>query len=703
MNVDKAFFLPLLNGAKHFIVPLYQRPYSWTLEECKQLWDDINNYNNNKPYFIGSVVYVQKGYAPIGGSVQKLYLIDGQQRITTISLMILALTKAMERDRFKIIIIDQGTEETITPEKLIRLYLINDMEEGQLKYKIHLTKYDRETLTSLIEGNELQENYSRNIKNNYDYFEGLLKKADLKKVYEAISKLMIIDVALDENDNPQMIFESLNSTGKDLTQTDLIRNYILMGIDPIKQDELYNKYWYPTESVFIYGDQGNLFDRFMRDYLTIKMEGKIPNVGAVYNTFKQHARNNYSENILELVQDVYKYSKYFAKLALLKEEEDQELYKIFQDIENIKVDVSYPLLLKVYDDYSNRIITRQDFIEILKLVESYVFRRAICGIPTNSLNKTFATIYKEIDISNYLESFKASLLLKDSYRRFPTDEEFIRELAIKDVYNIRNRNYLLAKLENYDNKEVVDIEACTIEHIMPQNENLSPEWQKELGENWEDVQQEYIHTLGNLTLTLYNSELSDRPFIEKRDMKGGFRDSKLSLNKDLSNIGHWNDMTIQERAQKLAKIASRIWGFPELDKSILEAYKKRQKKDIDEIQYTLEDYTYLHGEQKILFDELNKRVLNIDSSVKRKINKNYISYKSITNFLDIVPHIDCLNMTLNMPFAAINDPKKAGIDITDKGHWGNGDVRIKLKSLDQIDYAMFLIKQSFDYQKENGD
>ncbi len=703
MNVDKAFFLPLLNGAKHFIVPLYQRPYSWTLEECKQLWDDITNYTSNKPYFIGSIVYVQKGTTPVGGSIQKLYLIDGQQRITTISLMLLALTREMKRRGHKIIIKDQDTEEVIAPEKLVRLYLINDMEDAPLKYKINLTEYDRETFTSLIEETELQENYSRNIKNNYDYFEGLIKNADLNNVYSAIAKLMIIDVALDENDNPQMIFESLNSTGKDLTQTDLIRNYILMGIDTTKQGELYTKYWYPTESVFIYGNEGNLFDRFMRDYLTIKMDGKIPNMGAVYNTFKQYSRTNYSENIFELVQDVYKYSKYFAKLALLKEEEDKELYKIFHDIENIKVDVSYPLLLKVYDDFSNGLIGRQDFIEILKLVESYVFRRAICGIPTNSLNKTFATIYKEIDTSNYLESFKASLLLKDSYRRFPNDEEFMKELFIKDVYNIRNRNYLLAKLENYNNKEIVDISACTIEHIMPQNEKLSLKWRKELGENWKEVQQAYLHTIGNLTLTLYNSELSDRSFIEKRDMKGGFRDSKLSLNKDLSNIENWNENTIQKRANKLIKIASEIWEFPQLDDETLEKYKAEQKKEKEDEQYNLEDYTFLKGDRLILFEELNKRVLNIDSSVKREIKKYYIAYKSITNFLDIVPQIDCLNMTLNMPFEAINDPKKMGINVTDIGHWGNGDVRIKLQSLDQIEYVMFLVKQSFDYQKENGD
>ena len=212
--------------------------------------------------------------------------------------------------------------------------------------------------------------------------------------------------------------------------------------------------------------------------------------------------------------------------------------------------MAYPLLLELYDDYAAQRLSRENFIAILRLVESYVFRRLICGIPTNTLNKTFATFSREIDKDNYLESVKAAFLLKDSYRRFPKDAEFWYQFTVKDIYNLRVRNHLLDKLENHGRKERVDVGAYTIEHIMPQNENLSADWQQDLGEDWQKIQAEYLHTIGNLTLTGYNSELSDRPFKEKRDMLGGFKDSPIRLNRSLANLDHWNEEQINQTSDR---------------------------------------------------------------------------------------------------------------------------------------------------------
>jgi len=435
----------------------------------------------------------------------------------------------------------------------------------------------------------------------------------------------------------------------------------------------------------------------MRDYLTIKT-GKIPNIEDVYSAFKTYAQN---KDINELVANVYKYSKYFVNIALEKEQ-DKEIKEVLSDINTLKVDVSYPFLLQVYEDYDQERITKEEFISVLKYLESYVFRRAICKIPTNSLNKTFANLYKEIKQENYLESFKASLLLKDSYRRFPKDGEFGEQLRIKDVYNFRNRNYLLRKLENYNRKELVNVESYTIEHIMPQNENLSNEWKQELGENWKEVHDKYLHTIGNLTLTGYNPELSDKPFKEKRDMRGGFADSPIRLNECLAKLNNWNETEILNRAKILADLAIKIWDYPELDKEVLNTYKIVEKEKPEKI-YTIEDHPYLtEGEaMRPLFEELRKRILNLDSSIKEENLKLYIAYKTTTNFVDIVPQKNRLRLSLNMKFHEINDPEGKCKDVTDKGRWGNGDVEVGISNFDELDYIMFLIRQSFDKNSES--
>lgn len=470
-----------------------------------------------------------------------------------------------------------------------------------------------------------------------------------------------------------------------------------MGQDKTEQERLYNDYWYKMEKNFGHSEYSELFDRFMRDYLTIKT-GNIPKIKEVYLSFKKYSKQ--FQDIENLVSDVYKYSKYFVNIALEKEQ-DPELKTIFSDINTLKVDVSYPLILNLYDDFKSNILTKNDFIEILKCIESYVFRRAICGIPTNSLNKTFATFYKDIDQERYLESFKAIMILKDSYRRFPKNEEFKEELTIKDVYNFRNRNYLLRKFENFDRKEIVNVESYTIEHILPQNKNLSNQWKQELGDNWKNVQEKYLHTIGNLTLTGYNPELSDRPFKEKRDMKGGFRDSPIRLNRSLADLEIWDENEIIKRAEILGDQAVNIWRYPILDPEIVSNYES-QEKPASKKQYTIEDHEHLSVDSQMrpIFDELRKRILNLDSSIREEFLKLYVAYKTTTNFVDIVPLKSKLRISLNMEFQEINDPRGICVDVSEKGRWGNGDVEIGLSTIEEIDYIMFLIRQAYELRSE---
>jgi uncharacterized protein with ParB-like and HNH nuclease domain/predicted transport protein len=687
MKAEETKFLKFLNSPKQLIIPLYQRTYSWNLNECEQLWKDIIKAGSDDEisgHFVGSIVYVEKGLYQVS-SLPKLLVIDGQQRLTTLSLIISAICDHIKEKNLQ-------TEFNLA-EKLTNYYLLNTQEEGEERYKLILTQSDKDSYIKILEKINLEDEDSNRIKKNYDFFREQIAKTDLNIIHNGILKLIIIDVSLDrEKDNPQLIFESLNSTGLELTQADLIRNYILMGLEKEKQEDLYKNYWYPMEKNFGHSENSGLFDRFMRDYLTIKL-GRIPTVKEIYSEFKQYSLN---KDIKEIVKDIFEFSKYFANIALEKEP-DKEIREIFLDINELKVDVSYPFILQIYSDYIKEKITKEDLIQILKLIESYVFRRAICGVPTNSLNKTFSTLYKSIDKENYLESVQAIIILQDSYRRCPNDDEFKRELIIKDVYNFRNRNYLLRRLENFERKEYVDVESYTIEHIMPQNQNLSDEWKKELGENWKEIQKTYLHTIGNLTLTGYNSELSDRPFKVKRDMEGGFKDSPIRLNNFLANKENWNEEKIKERAEEVTKLAIKTWSYPKLNSETLSKYAPKEE-ETEKQKYTIDDHKYLkEGElMRPLFEELRKKILNIDSSVKEDSKFLYIAYKSVTNFVDIIPQQKALRLSLNISFDKIKDPKGLCKDVAGKGKWGNGDTEIKISTNKEIDYALNLIKQAFD-------
>ncbi len=545
MKASETNFLKFLQGTKQFIIPIYQRTYSWTIEQCQNFWDDIVRTADQKikGHFMGSIVYIERGLYQIS-TVPQLLVIDGQQRMTTLTLFLLALGKVIEK---------RG-KSFITRKKIMNYYLLNSEEESQLYNKLVLTKRDKDTLFRLISDTPLPADYSQKIYENYLFFFREIEESelDLQQLYEGISKLIIVDISLDrDNDNPQLIFESLNSTGLDLSQSDLVRNFVLMQLTQREQETLYNDYWYPME--------GEFFDRFIRDYLTVKLK-RIPNMQQVYTSFKEYVHHN-ELSIQEIIADMYDYSNRFMKLVE-KTEEDRQLKQVLVDIDSLKVDVSYPFLLEVYADYEKEMISKSDFLIILKWVESYIFRRSVCGLPANSLNKVFATLHKEMDKTHYMEGMREMFLMKRLQTRFPTDSEFVKSFKEKDMYHSKHRHYVLRKLENFNRKELVSIKEYTIEHIMPQNKELSAEWKEDLGEDWKEVHYAYLHTIGNLTLTGYNSKLSDRPFKEKRDIEGGFADSPLRLNEGLGRLERWNEEEITKRADMLAEKALLVWNYP---------------------------------------------------------------------------------------------------------------------------------------------
>lgn len=685
MDAIKGSINSILNRYIQFTIPVYQRPYSWEISQCEKLWNDIVHMQktNRIGHFVGSIVNIAEQAMPTG--VQKFMIIDGQQRMTTLTLLLIALR-------------DYGYENqedtTINPHSINGVCIQNDYASGEDKYKMLLTQKDKDILIKLIDRAPIDESKRSKLLDNYNFFVDKIKSKKIEPfaILEGIGKLQIVNITLDRaQDDPQLIFESLNSTGMDLSKSDLIRNYILMGLSPEQQDSIYNNYWFPMENLFDYSKQTWLMDKFFKHYLTFKY-GKIPVESKIYEEFKNYYWDKSYEAILNVSKELYKCAKYYTNIYY-SNSGDMELDCVFKDIKSLNMDVASPFLIKVYYDYDNGVISKKEFIEIFRLCENYVFRRAICEIPTNSLNKTFNVAVRNININNYINSVKAFFIMLDNYKRLPSNEEFVKELKIRDIYNMRIRNYILSKLENHNNKSPIIIENFTVEHIMPQNTNLNESWKNDLGKNYKDIQKQYIHTIGNLTLTAYNSEMSDKSFEDKLNMTGGFKESALRLNSYVVKQDKWNKDTIEERANELCKLSEEIWEYPNLSEYEMELFLLK-----NEEVYTLDSYEYLSEDNIALFNALDKRILNISSDVKREFKKLYIAYKVESNFVDIVPQKSKFKLNINMKYSDVIDPYDICIDITNKGSWGNGDIEILYDNIEQLDKIMDIIKQSYEKQ-----
>ena len=698
MQAKEAKFLELLKESQQFIIPIYQRTYSWTEYHCRQLWNDILRTGESdeiSAHFVGSIVYIKEGLYQVTNQ-PSLLVIDGQQRLTTVTLILEALARQLG---------DSEPFKGFSAVKLRHYYLLNDLEKDEDRFKLLLTQTDKASLLALIQQKPPPAHHSLRISENFTFFEKLVRDldGDLGALCGGLSKLFIVDVALTRGeDNPQLIFESMNSTGRELSQADLIRNFILMGLEPDQQTELYENHWRPMEVAFGQEAYDSHFDWFMRYYLTLKT-GKIPNIKAVYEAFKVYTNTPEikASGIDALLADIHTFAGYYCAMALNKET-DKKLAECFGDLREFKVDVAYPLLLELYSDYANNNLSHTDFEKAVRLIEAYVFRRAVCSIPTNSLNKTFATFGRFLDKDRYLGSIKAYLLLQQSYRRFPRDKEFRRELVERDLYNFRRISYLLRRLENHNRKERVPVDEYTIEHILPQNQNLSDRWKQDLGSEWKRIQETWLHTLGNLTLTGYNSEYSDRPFVKKRNMKGGFCESPLKINEGLGACEVWNEAAIRERADRLASLAMKVWAMPLITPEELESYAKHSKKPAS---YTIDDHPHLiiGAPMHDLFEAFRNEVRALNPCVAEEFLKLYVAYKAETNFVDVIPLKRCLKLTLNMQFHELHDPRNLARDITGLGRWGNGNIRVEFNGIEELPYVMNLVRQSFEKQMGNGE
>ena len=685
MDARKANIYKFLSGDKQYIIPVYQRIYSWEIEECKRLWFDIVDMQkkNKNGHFVGSIVSITENDSP--SDMSKFTIIDGQQRITTLMLLLLSL-----RDYAFI----HREEKSINWKKINNSFLKNPDEDDDSQYKLLLTETDKDILISLIEKRPIDENLNSRLISNYNYFFSNIKNMDLslQDIYEAIGKLQIVNINLDRtSDEPQVIFESLNSTGKELSESDLIRNFVLMGLDNKQQKDIYKNIWRPMEQLFRYEKQTLLMDRFFRDYLTMKL-ARIPKLDKIYEEFKMYTNNCEFSTLEDLCKDLYIYARYYTNM-IFEQGTNKNLINLYKEIKYLKMEVAFPFLLKIHYDFERNLINEDELVSIIKLCISYVFRRNICDILTNSLNKTFATLKNEINVDDYINSIKAFFILKDDYKIFPNDEKFSSALKVKDIYHMRIRNYILSSLENFNNKAPINIENYTIEHIMPQTKNLSNVWKKELGKNYETVQKKYLHTIGNLTLTAYNSEMSNKSFSEKMEMNGGFKESALRLNSYVVKQNEWNEKIIKERASILVEKALLIWKYPIIERNILVKYKNDDKQQM----YGIDSYDF-NKTTKMLFDKLNMRIMNLSSEVRREFKKLYIAYKLDTNFADIVVQKNRLRISVNMKFNEVIDEYNICKDVTNLGRWGNGDVELFLEDICDVDKVMDIIRQSFNKQ-----
>lgn len=556
MKAKEKKFLHFLEGSdKHFVIPVYQRNYDWKKEQCKQLFDDLIDISTTeRTHFLGSIVSIYHD----DGEDREYLIIDGQQRLTTLSLLLLAIYKILDNNLLN---------SSVNKEQIRDEYLINKYSKDDKKIRLKPVKNDKDAFSSLFLD---EEEYIKdtNITLNYQYFYNriLENKITLDKLFLAIKQLVIVEIELKNGeDDPQLIFESLNSTGLELSEADKVRNFILMKENSSTQEIFYSNYWNKIEinTNFRVSD-------FIRDYLTLK-ERIIPNKSKVYIHFKKYVQENISK-VEDLLIDMLKFSNYYRKIISTKNNTSKINIKLEQinRLENI---VSYPFVMEVFDDENEGILVENDVVSILDIIVTFVFRRLICEVPTNALNKIFMVLgkeikkYKDYEI-NYVEIFKYILTKKRLSQRFPDDDEFAMKFVKKDVYNFKSKNklFLLEQLENHNNKERVDINnlinegTLNIEHIMPQT--LTSVWRKELGTSHEIVHEKYLHTIGNLTLTGYNSKMSNKPFLDKKTMEKGFLNSRLYLNSYLKDIDNWNELSIKKRALSLKNRALELWAYP---------------------------------------------------------------------------------------------------------------------------------------------
>ncbi|MCU1335912.1 MAG: uncharacterized protein JWO19_1493 [Bryobacterales bacterium] len=682
----------LLDGAKQFIVPIFQRDYSWETKQCLQLWNDIIRVGKDastKGHFLGSVVYIAAEENTAG--ITRWLLIDGQQRLTTIALLMVAL-----RDRLAT---ENGSpDEEPGAEAVDDYYLRNRYGKGDKRYKLNLRRADHATLAALLDNKVPSESVSERIMENFQFLKEQVAGNDIQTIYNGIKKLVVVDVCLARGqDDPQMIFESLNSTGVDLTQADLIRNFVLMRLDEETQTRLYQDYWQPIERAF--GSRYRTdFDKFVRDYLTIHKKTSTPvRSDEIYQEFRNYFTAATATQTPEhVLAELQRYGSYYTAFNL-GNEQDPDLRAAFAHLRTL-IEVAAPVILTLYDHYERaKTLTAKEFVQAVELLESYVFRRSVCDLQTRSLGQIFSSIANRIQERNPLTSLQVALYRQGKKRRYPTDNEFRDAIETRDIYDMRNCSYLLDRLENYS-KEQIDTSTFTIEHVLPQNEDLKPEWREMLGPDWKTIQETWLHRLGNLTLTGYNSTYSDRPFQVKKAIAGGFNESPLRLNAYIKEQQKWTPAQMEPRGKLLAQKALTVW--PPLNVDIQAVKQAELKEHIAHAEnYRIADIT-MDSVTRALFDALQPQLRALGDDVVELATEDSITYRVYDFFIEVIPRRHRLSLLMNIAYEDCQDPTGKARDVTKHAFiinsTENGGVLYDLKDEQDILPAIAIAKQAYE-------
>ena len=581
---------------KRFIIPLYQRNYDWKEENCEQLFQDLMKLHNSdrKSHFFGSIV------SSVQSGTEDRFIIDGQQRITTVSLLLIAMVNAKKEGLI------EATDAKLV-EKIFKRYLVDEYQEDERKVKLKPIKKDMQAFDALLYKPKDQYIKESNVTRNYDFFYDKITRAGLTldELFETIKKLEVINIRLDEDDDPQLIFESLNSTGLDLSEADKIRNYLLMSLAPVEQDNLYTRFWNPIEEFTKYEPSS-----FVRDYLTMK-QGKIGRIDKIYFIFKEYAEVANIDRAT-LLEDMYHYAKIYNHVDTAKVGTDKLNRKLNQ-LRTLDSTIAYPFFMAFFDYASKVELAETEIYQVLDVIETYWARRIICNLPSNALNKVFATLHRDVlnyvdkssgySTNSYIDVLTYVLLKKGGSSVFPSDDEVKGDFKTRQVYKmpVNSRMFILERMENQDNNERHDVvkelteKNITIEHIMPQT--LSSKWKATLGDDWERIHEQYLHTMANLTLTGYNSQYSNLTFIEKRNMQKGFKDSAFRLNYFVKSCEQWTETELKARQKELQNVFMRLWPMPTTSFEPLRREAESASLDDEDYEFTgkkLQAYM-LHG------------------------------------------------------------------------------------------------------------
>lgn len=569
MQAINTTFRQLIDGTKQFIIPVFQRDYAWDTPNWQQLWNDISRTavgSGDRGHFVGSVVHIPDSTVATRPSQ---LVIDGQQRLTTLTILCAALRDHIKKGNL------EAREGLPTAEQVDAYFISNTLETGDFRYKLLLRDTDDETLRTVIDGgafNDLRAGKSVRIVNAYQYFMERLgeEKADPAAIYRGVSQLRIVEISLDRaTDDPQAVFESINSTGVRLTQGDLVRNYLLMGLPESEQTRLYRTYWQRIEALFR-GQDGTITDTamnlFLRDYIALKQgatrESQIPRIYAEFKAYREALAPNVT--VEALLADVWRYANYYAKWNGRAAMPSVPLNDAMRNVRS-RGNTTGVLVMRLYDCYASETLSADDFVRALRLIDSYLLRHAVCGNQIRSFWRIFAEMNRDIQDDAPWSSLRQTMVKERGnygFWSFPSDDDFIRALQERELYPLQICRHILDRLENDRERELSPVGDYSIEHIMPQT--LTTEWRDMLGKDTADeVHEEKLHRLGNLTLTGFNAEYSNCSFIVKKTMKDGFDESAVRLNRYVRKQSEWTGTQIDERGRLLAQRALTIWPYPQ--------------------------------------------------------------------------------------------------------------------------------------------